>query len=360
MGREVKRVPLDFDWPIKTVWKGFMMDREISSIACTACDQSGLSPLAKQLSNDWYDSDNFGVTWTYAYGIDPDGNPAERPPWRIIGTTKRWQYDLTQDEVEHLIAEGRLSGYTQQWINGQGWVDKPGAVMPTAAQVNRDMLYSAMGHDAINQWIVVRHRFKRLYPNETYHCPHCNGEGHTFRDDAHEAAYDAWTRTEPPEGEGWQMWETTSEGAPISPVFDTPERLAAWLYETNASSFGSNGASYSAWLQMIKGTGWTPSAVMTNGKMMSGVDAVVDASKATVVIFGNGRGPTGRPWSHTFEASFPGALQGDPEKGPRALEAWCRERRIHAVRRYEPNGMVMVRGTIADHAEASEFRIRWQ
>lgn len=28
---------------------------------------------------------------------------------------------------------------------------------------------------------------------------------------------------------GWQMWETTSEGSPISPVFPSKDDLAFWL-----------------------------------------------------------------------------------------------------------------------------------
>ena len=34
---------------------------------------------------------------------------------------------------------------------------------------------------------------------------------------------------EVPVGEGWQVWETVSEGAPITPVFPTAEALIDWL-----------------------------------------------------------------------------------------------------------------------------------
>lgn len=44
----------------------------------------------------------------------------------------------------------------------------------------------------------------------------------------------------PPTGEGWQMWEDTSEGSPMSPVFATREELARWL------------ANYDQWLAIIK------------------------------------------------------------------------------------------------------------
>ena len=35
----------------------------------------------------------------------------------------------------------------------------------------------------------------------------------------------------PPTGEGYQLWETTSEGSPISPIFKTIEELCKWLGE---------------------------------------------------------------------------------------------------------------------------------
>ena len=38
-------------------------------------------------------------------------------------------------------------------------------------------------------------------------------------------------KVDPPEGKGYQLWETTTEGAPISPVFKTLEELAEWCEE---------------------------------------------------------------------------------------------------------------------------------
>lgn len=68
-----------------------------------------------------------------------------------------------------------------------------------------------------------------------------------------------------------QMYETCSEGSPISPVMETPEELARWLADTGASSFGSMTATYDQWLRVCKG-GYAPSAVMvTGGPLVSGV-----------------------------------------------------------------------------------------
>jgi hypothetical protein len=71
----------------------------------------------------------------------------------------------------------------------------------------------------------------------------------------------------------YMMYETTSEGTPISPAFDTPEDLARWLADTNASAFAGHGASYDAWLRIAKG-GYAPSAIMIGGQLVSGVEGV--------------------------------------------------------------------------------------
>lgn len=55
---------------------------------------------------------------------------------------------------------------------------------------------------------------------------------------------------EVPEGEGYQLWETTSEGSPVSPVFETLDALCAWC-ENNATTFGSCKATKEQWKQML-------------------------------------------------------------------------------------------------------------
>lgn len=69
------------------------------------------------------------------------------------------------------------------------------------------------------------------------------------------------------------MYETTSEGTPISPAFATPEELARWLVDNNASAFGDRTGSYEGWLRVARG-GWAPSMVATAAGLTSGVDAL--------------------------------------------------------------------------------------
>ncbi len=73
----------------------------------------------------------------------------------------------------------------------------------------------------------------------------------------------------------YQMYETTTEGSPISPVMKNPEQLAQWLVEANASAFGSQTASYEGWLRVANG-GFAVSCVKKggSGRIVSGVEAL--------------------------------------------------------------------------------------
>jgi len=69
----------------------------------------------------------------------------------------------------------------------------------------------------------------------------------------------------------YQMYETTTEGTPISPVMKTPEELAQWLVDNKASALGRQTASYEAWLQVCKGNSVVTGVFTPNG-FVSGVE----------------------------------------------------------------------------------------
>jgi len=74
------------------------------------------------------------------------------------------------------------------------------------------------------------------------------------------------------------MYETTSEGTPISPAFETPEELAHWLADNGASAFGGDTATYEQWLRVCRG-GYAPSAVYTpQTGLVSGVAGLSESS----------------------------------------------------------------------------------
>jgi len=101
-----------------------------------------------------------------------------------------------------------------------------------------------------------------------------------------EGLREEWLRGDPPhygiscmpnwpeaERTHYQMYESTTEGTPISPVMPTPEALAEWLVANNVGAFASITASYEAWLRVAKG-GYAPDLVIIRGKAITGVEGL--------------------------------------------------------------------------------------
>lgn len=57
--------------------------------------------------------------------------------------------------------------------------------------------------------------------------------------------------TDPPIGEGYQLWEFTSEGSPQSPVFSSLHELCEWC-EKNATVYGKSKATRERWYDILK------------------------------------------------------------------------------------------------------------
>lgn len=260
MGRQIKRVALDFAWPLQKVWKGFVNPYPPPP-SCPDCDGSGHNAATLELSRLWYDHEGFGVRWAYDYGFAPDGTPAERPPWRILGDCRRWNNKLTQDEVDALAKSGRLFDFTHEWRDGpkgRRWYQKDPPYHPTAAEVNHREDYGGplSGHDSINSWICLEVRAKRL--GIWGKCDRCHGKGQLRLPRKMKKRYAGWRDYEPPSGPGWQVWETVSEGSPVSPVFASADDLIMWLVEHQNYSI-------QAAANFVLGTGWVPSMLMTDG-----------------------------------------------------------------------------------------------
>lgn len=59
---------------------------------------------------------------------------------------------------------------------------------------------------------------------------------------------------DPPVGGGYQLWENTSEGSPLTPVFETIEELAKYCADASnkVTIFGSDTLDYENWYIVIK------------------------------------------------------------------------------------------------------------
>lgn len=292
MGREVKRVAIDFDWPLNKTWTGYLNPYYEHQKECSFCKGSGGSVHANELRDKWYGHVPFSPEMNGSTPFTPDmpeilakakwncresSASVEREAIRLCEILNRsWSHHLNDDDVKALVDGERLHDLTHDFTPGEGWKKKDPFVIPTADQVNRWSI-SGFGHDCINQWVVCKSVLERLgLPSE---CEHCKGEGSVWESDEAKSLGEAWESYEPPYGEGWQMWETTSEGSPISPVLASPEELASWLASNGASAFGSLTATYDGWLNMIM-QGWAPSAASNNGELMSGVEACRELNKS--------------------------------------------------------------------------------
>lgn len=299
MGRQLRRVPLDFAHPVGETWPGFLNPHYAKSSKCDVCDGSGYSPHAQLFHDQWYGKVTFSPRWTGSTPFSPD-HPAivalatrnSRPdldlrwPGCDLEPEKRrlarhfnagWNHHLSSADVDALVDADRLPEFTRrprtkeqadELAKADGyWMKEPNGYRPTAAEVNEWSL-SGMGHDCINQHVVIRARCGR--EGVELHCYACEGEGDVWESEEAKAACEAWEPTEPPTGEGWQMWETVSEGSPISPVFASAGALATWLSVNKARD-----GNYEQWLKMIEGDGWAPSMMMSpETGVVSGVEAI--------------------------------------------------------------------------------------
>lgn len=288
MGRELRRVPLNFEWPLNKVWQGFLNPLHTAT-KCAACDGSGYSPQAKHLQDQWYGyvpfrpEDRGSVPFTpehKAVHALAERNVREAP--RLCGSlqqeaerlcrhyNKGWNHHLNADDVAALIAADRLYDFTHVWTQKNGWKPKAPTVVPSPQEVN-DWSICGMGHDSINQWVVVKAECERL--SIPVNCSVCDGEGGIWPSKEAKDAYEAWEPIKPPVGDGYQIWETVSEGSPISPVFATPEELARHMAGTKWGA--DDGTPYDVWLKFIYGPGWALSGVMRDGVFQNGVAATV-------------------------------------------------------------------------------------
>lgn len=78
-------------------------------------------------------------------------------------------------------------------------------------------------------------------------------------------------------GEGYQLWETISEGSPVSPVFATPAELATWI-KTHGSEFDGRNTPHDqlvAWIDNV-GVSIGTAAIVPGRGLVSGVELAAE------------------------------------------------------------------------------------
>lgn len=234
--RTVKRVPMDFDAPLNKTWKGYVMPDDVRPPDCPDCSATGYSPTARWLHDTFYNHN-------------------------VAGESGGWRDKLVQADVDALIEAGRLRECisrepTEDNPRRHEWITVPRtAVEVNAANGARGGMLGDLCHDGINCHVLVKSRCERL--SADLECPTCNGHA-MIGTPEQLAAYEEWMGTEPPTGDGWQMWETTSEGSPQTPVFATPAELAVYCADpaNDCTVFASIRWTAEQWLESF-GAGTT-------------------------------------------------------------------------------------------------------
>lgn len=283
MGRKIKRVALDFDWPLQQVWDGFLSPFTEGREECSECDGSGNSRAGRLLNALWYLRLYYDAVPALMAGDDiPRG--LRQFARNVMYSGMSWNNNLDQADVNALIEKDRLWDFTRVPRNEEqqrvvrekraagenSWLPYDNGYTPTADEVN-EWSRQGFGHDSINNWICVKARCSRYQVSPE--CPVCNGKGFLSTPEL-EALIEGWQPFEPPVGEGWQLWETVSEGSPVSPVFGDVNDFVDWMVRDGYSR-------QAAWA-FVKQGGWAPSFVMVPGiGVWDGVtDAGIRAAKA--------------------------------------------------------------------------------
>lgn len=263
MGREIKRVPETFAWPLYQVWEGYLLPERLREAPCAACTQSvvtGRHSTGTTAAREWVS------TLTHLLLMLANEAPARKN--QRLGSSRR----------------GELHPWLQSMNYRPRVPPSDDIIELTSGLAGR--MPSAMGHDSIDYWhaadaIVAA---AGLDPEVWGICTTCHGEGVTERYEGQHAEAEAWVPYGPPAGECWQLWETVSEGSPVSPPFATPEELAVWMSSLPRDDMSF--AEYETALAFITGPGWAPSMVMTGGKVFSGLQhagehAVAESTEST-------------------------------------------------------------------------------
>ena len=236
MGREIKRVPLDFDWPLDKVWEGYL-NPHYKPCPDPHC-KHGYTP-ARELFNGL-------VRLILLAGSDAAVGPQS-------SSRRIWPHPYFQN-----------IGYRSfDYIS-------PDAAELSTGLAGREP--SFMGHDSCDSYSAEKKIIAAAGLPDTWGlCPTCKGSA---VDPESSAAYENWKPTEPPNGDGWQIWETVSEGSPITPVFAAAEELVEHLVQT--------GTSPEAARAFVRQDGWVPSFVTVGGKMYEGIESAAIDGRSTV------------------------------------------------------------------------------
>lgn len=240
MGREVKRVPMDLDYEIDKVWPGFLMPAELQLPRCPDCAGSGYTAASHYVQAL--------CRLLVMLGDDLAAQERGRPLHPYLA------------ELPVYADRQRPSADIKDLIRGLDPTADPDLLFGYSGSIAyhvKDKLVTAAGLDP-ETWGI---------------CARCSGNGEVGTPEQ-KAAYEAWEETPVPEGEGWQLWSTTTEGHPVTPVFATGEELAVYM-STHPVGFANSTIPLDVARSWVHDSGWSPSM------MFSPATGLVDGITAT-------------------------------------------------------------------------------
>lgn len=245
MGRRIMRVPLDFSWPLEKIWEGYTPP-DNGEDECPHC-------IGKE---------------GRATGYSRIGNAI---------------YSLAEGEYRNQIVPLR----TEDLVDGEIRFMEALARSAIHKGNRRKDRYRSLGSVTDPRMLcydLMRHLAKtlRLPFKKTFLCAACKGTASVVVDAEQHKLSRKWREKKPPTGEGWQVWETVSEGSPITPVFATPEELithictvgTTWDQHSIAQGWSNRLPSREQATAFVMGPGWVPSMVITtDGQVYRGIES---------------------------------------------------------------------------------------
>lgn len=273
MGREIKRVPLDFDFPWDdswAIWTGYRRPDSLQGVPCPDCDGSGQTHFGWWLQKFSY------LMGMLADDVREQENGKPLHPWlaEFPNAHGHWEYLVGSVWGTH----PSLKGQDRRDAPHRYVVDRPSKDALTFFARLTDQPEDKIGGGIFSSGSDTKYAVMQKLCEITgtdVACLTCEGQGSTETYPGQRAEAEAWTPSEPPEGPGYQLWETVSEGSPITPVFATPEELAHWMTEHSWGSQTSRMASsFDVAMRFIE-AGWAPSGMVSAAHgVKDGVEAV--------------------------------------------------------------------------------------
>lgn len=288
MSREVRRVPLSFTWPLHKTWQGYLMPAELRLPACPDCELGETPARAwlrtlmhrlEMLADDGYAQEQGRPLHPW---LAEDRYPPTRAVRKPVSDTDR---ETARKVVAAYEARGAAAPCGVELDAADGSTELVGYDVLRPSPDILDLVAGLSG--------TARERLDRFHLNGSDYrmtkavitaaglderwgiCATCNGTAEVGTDEQRAAA-EAWQPTEPPEGDGWQLWETVSEGSPSSPVFPDRARLVTWL-TTDYQQVGAGPLTREQAEEFITAGHSLGTFVISNGQMASGEAAVADA-----------------------------------------------------------------------------------